>query len=417
LKSFYARMNDHSENLAQILGREVGKPIKLARLEVQRALSTIEWTMIEAPEVFSKKGLPTSSRSTWQGLEGWSVYEGRGPLLAITPFNFPVNLAIHKIAPAIAAGCPVILKPSPRAALTALLIADHMHAAGLPAGMLSVIQCEDALVRFLCDDSRVAQVSFTGSAHVGWELARGLTKPIELELGGTAPAFVSAHSNVESAARKLLTGAFSYAGQVCISVQNLAVESKAYGDFRAALGAETAKFPWGHPSHEDVLSSSVINSEAARRLLVARDSLLASGGRVAFEAAEPKGMTPTDLAANAAFVRPTVFEFTPRSHALYTQEAFGPFLNLEQEEDLDDWISRVNAYPGRLQACVFTDRLDEAYKAASKLRYGGVIINESAALRIDPMPYGGRGLSGRGREGPRHAMESYCELKSVILRP
>jgi len=409
------RMSAQFDALVHSLIHEGAKPLSLARSEVKRSIDTLEWTLIEAPQIFSSVGLPTQSRSDWRTLRAWTERRPRGPLLAITPFNFPLNLVMHKLIPAIAAGCPVILKPSPKAALIGLTIADFCQAAGLPAGMLSVIQCDDAFTERLIKDPRISQISFTGSAPVGWKLAALSTKPISLELGGNAPAYVDESANLEVAAKRLLAGAFAYAGQVCISVQNIYLHPKIEHEFKKIIIPLCEKFPWGDAQNESVLSSAVIDQAAALRLHDLKKSALAAGAHISSEAAKAQGQGATVFESIGNYLAPTLFEKVPKNHPLKSQEIFGPFATLETVSSLSEWINEVNAQPSRLQASVFTQNLGRAFEASSLLNFGGVLINESSAFRLEPMPYGGSGESGVGREGPRFAMEAYTELKSVIL--
>lgn len=405
------KLNDNLDFLARLMTEEVGKPIRQARAEVQRGLSTLEWTSMEAPRFFAAEGLPTASRAPWRGLEGFTLREPRGPLLAITPFNFPVNLVLHKLAPALAAGCPVLLKPSPKAAACALAIADMCHAAELPAGMLSVLNCDDETTRRLAQDPRVAQISFTGSARVGWEIARGLTKPCFLEMGGNAPVFVDASADLDAAADKLIEGAFAYAGQVCISSQNVHAHAAVSEAFAVKLAERLARAKWGNPLREDTLAGPVIDEAAAARLLKAREEALRGGARLLAEASPAEG-----AGTGGTWVRPALFAQTPHEAALRREEIFGPYLNVDATPNFDAWLARVNQEPARFQCAVFTKDLGLTYRAAHELRFGAVLVNEPTSLRVEPMPFGGRGISGNSREGPRFALESFTEPKSVVIR-
>jgi glyceraldehyde-3-phosphate dehydrogenase (NADP+) len=413
LERLKTKISNDSERLALTLAHEIGKPLSLARTEIARAVATVEWTIREAPEVLGARALPTNFNATSKGLEAWSLREPRGPMLAIAPFNFPFNLALHKVVPAIAAGCPVILKPSPKAALTGLAIADLCHTAELPAGMLSVLNCDDALTRRLAGDTRMRQISFTGSTKVGWSLAKeNSDKPVHLELGGTAPCFVDASADLENAAKKLVQGSFAFAGQVCISTQNISVHEKAWPAFREIFAREVRALAWGLPTEETLLAGSVIDAAAADRLRRLRESALAAGAKVLAEAGEPKGARE-----GGVYVRPAAFENVPPGHALCVQETFGPFVSVKPVENLDRFVAESNAYSHRFQASVFTADLKAGLEATRRLDYGAVLVNEPTTFRLEPMPFGGRGLTGTGREGPRYAMEAFSDLKSVAIRP
>lgn len=415
LKKFRDRLANQSEAFIHNLVHEVGKPLALARAEHSRALRTLDWTILEAAQFFRTEGLPPAYFAELDGAWAYADRVPRGPLLAIAPFNFPLNLSLHKIAPALAVGCPVIFKPSAKATLMGLSIADAAHAAGLPPGMLSMLPATDALTLDMCRDPRIAQISFTGSQKVGWDLAAQVTKPICLELGGHAPVFVDESANLDTAADAVLKGAFSYAGQVCISVQNVFVHPKVFPRFREKLVAGLQQFPWGQAQDPEVLSSVVINNAAAERLQQAEEALVRGGARAlsagtgSLRAAGTETYGPRLLA-------PKFFEDVAKDSPLLHEEIFAPWASLGTLENLDAFIDKTNAFTSRLQAAVFTQDLSAAQRAAQGLQFGGVLVNESPAYRMEPMPYGGHGRAGLGREGPRFAMESFCELRSVIIR-
>ncbi len=415
LKNFHARLQNNSESFVHHLIFEVGKPVDLARVEVARALRTLEWTQIEAHEIFKSQGLPM--KSFGENQESWGFFERvpRGPLLAITPFNFPLNLVLHKIAPALAAGCPVILKPSNKALLTALAIADAAHASHLPPGLLSVLPCSDALTHELCHDPRIKQVSFTGSQKVGWELARGLTKPIFLELGGQAPVFVDEGTDLKRAVGKILTGAFAYAGQVCISIQNIYVHKKISEAFDKELNTGLEEFPWGDAELSGVQSSVVIDEAAALRLQNLESHFLQEGGQALKVTSQAQGFGSRENFGRR-MIRPQLFKNLPAQSQIFSEEIFAPWASLEVIADLEEFIDRANANQARLQAALFTSSLSRAQFAANRLHYGGVLINESPSYRLEPMPYGGVGKAGSGREGPYFAMKSFTEEKTILVR-
>lgn len=425
LKRFRQRLNENSEALVHNLCFEVGKPLSLARTEVKRALLTIDWTLIEAPRFFAGERLPTESHADWQAFEGWVRREARGPLLAITPFNFPINLALHKIAPAIAAGVPLIQKPSPKAALNALALGDFLHASGLPAGMLSIVQCRDELTHKICRDPRIAQISFTGSARVGPQIAAdSRDKPCTLELGGSAPVYVDESADLDIAAKKIVEASFAYAGQSCISAQNIFAHPAISAPFAMRLVDECARFGWGDPRSDKVLAGPVIDAGAAQRLGELRTTVLAQGGTVLSEASplelneEVVEISPKVSArvSMSHFVRPTIFTGLDPRNPLTQQEYFGPFANFFANTSLDSFTAIANEYPARLQAAIFSREHASALKSARELRYGGVLVNESPSFRMDPMPYGGQGLAGTGREGPAAVLEFLCEPKVILMR-
>lgn len=412
LARFGRKLEDNLDFLTETLSREVGKPKKLARAEIRRGIDTIAWTLREAPRLLAPEGLPAAASARSASMQAWTQREPRGPLVAVTPFNYPVNLVLHKLVPAWATGCPVILKPSPKAALTALAIADTAHAADLPAGMLSVLNASPACTQRLLRDPRVAQVSFTGSAAVGWSLAKELKVPCFLEMGGNAPVYVDETADLAAAAQACVAGALSYAGQVCISVQNVWVHPAALPKFREALIAATQKLPWGTPLSENADAACVIDEAAAKRLNEGRARILARGAKLVAEASWEGGGDPPA----GPYVRPAAFENVPADDILVTEEAFGPFLNLFSEADFDRWIEDRNAGRFRFQAAVFTRDLSRAFRAANRLRFGAVLVNEATNFRMEPMPFGGNGESGNTREGPRYAIEAFTELKSIVMK-
>ncbi len=412
LEKLRERIAAQEDYLTQLLTLEIGKPIQLSRLEVRRAAETLSWTLLEATRLSAPEGLPTGSSSRAAHFEGFTHRRGRGPLLAITPFNYPVNLALHKLAPAWALGCPVILKPSPKSVASSLVLADLCHAAGLPAGMLSVLPTDNELTETLIQDPRIKQISFTGSASVGWQLARGQTKPFFLELGGANPAFVDDGADLQAAATALVTGAVAYAGQICISVQNIFTTPAQLPALQSAIGDALKKITVGSPHQESTLVGPVIDEAAATRLEALAQSALQAGARCLFE----RPITEDPLKHRKTFVSPRIFGSVPETHPLMTDEAFGPFATLSTIPSLKDFIRWANQRPGRFQVSLFTPHLNSAMLAGQKLKYGAILINEATNFRFEPMPFGGCGLSGNSREGPRYALEAFSELSTVLRK-
>jgi len=411
LRRLRVRLEEQGEAMARNISFEVAKPIRLARTEVRRALATLDWTLIEAERELPPETIPTAGRPDSADFFAFSQREPKGPVLAISPFNFPLNLIMHKLAPALAAGCPLILKPSPKGALVALHLTDLCHACELPAGMLSTLVCDDDVTMKLATDSRVPVVSFTGSAGVGEKLLRAaVSKDVVLECGGAAPVFINADADLERAADACVLGAFTYSGQVCISIQNIFIAEPVRAPFERLLKARTETFAYGPINDEKTLASQVIDVAAGERLRAARAAVLKAGGRVV---AETPAYAP-DLGPDS--VAPALFTGLSPTDALVREELFGPYAFLFSVADLDEFTQLANAFPARLQTSVFTRDLGQAFEATRRLHYGGVLINESPMLRLEPMPYGGEGSAGRGREGPRYAMESYTAPKSVIIR-
>lgn len=439
LKRFQSKLLDQQANLARLMTQETGKPYTLCLSELARAHDTLSNTL-ECGENFFSSHFVTSPKG-FESSKASYTREARGVLLAITPFNYPINLLMHKVAPAIAAGCPIILKPSPKSQLSTLTLIDFMHACELPPGMLNMIQIENEEVKRVFEDPRIAQLSFTGSSPVGWGLVSNTTKPYTLELGGNAPVYVDRSANLETAAKKIVAGAFNHCGQICISVQNITIDAAIEKPFKELLKAETEKFPFGNPFDPRTLAGPTVDEGAHVRLSHLRQDLLAKGARSLaqsknlIESAE-SFMSPVEAkvsfnagaanvslsagatgAASPLLLVPELFENIPLNHAIYHTEIFGPYASVDTVAHFEEWLERVNRNSHRLQAGVFSK--DEALiaRACSELDYGGVLINESPAVRFDPLPYGGRGLAGRGREGAQFAMEEYTELKAIIQSP
>jgi acyl-CoA reductase-like NAD-dependent aldehyde dehydrogenase len=330
-----------------------------------------------------------------------------GVVGAITPFNFPLNLVAHKLAPALAAGCPVVLKPASQTPLSALALARLQVDAGLPAGWLNVLtgpasEIGDALV----EDDRVALLSFTGSGPVGWGLrARAPRKRVLLELGGSAPAIVEADADLAAAAERIAWGAFGYSGQSCVSVQRVYVAEAAMNDFLAELLPRSEELVTGDPADEATDVGPLIDAGARERVLSWIDEARAGGASL---------LTGGDVAADGV-LRPTVVSGVRPEMRLHCDEAFGPICSVAPYERLDDALALANDTPFGLQAGIFTARIDVAMQAARNLEFGGVIVNDVPTFRTDQMPYGGVKASGTGKEGPGYAIREMTEERLVVL--
>jgi acyl-CoA reductase-like NAD-dependent aldehyde dehydrogenase len=413
LKRLKLRLEDQKENLAQLMMHEVAKPISLCRSEVDRAIETLHWTLAECESMLRERPLPFEGRPGWQGTTGYSVREPRGPLLALSPFNFPLNLAMHKLAPAIASGCPVVLKPSPKAALITLCLVDYCHAEGLPPGMLNFFSCRDNDVASLIRDPRIAHVSFTGSESVGWKLRELSSKPFTLELGGAAPVFVGADANFEKAARSLALSSLSYAGQACISTQSIHVEASAWEPFREIFARHFSSIEWGLPSLDEVVCGPVIEEAARQRLESLKIRLNNAGAKIHETTRAP--LQPERV--EKLLMRPAFVTDLPANDAFYREECFGPLVALRKTPSLEEFVRVANELPSRLQVALWgRDNSPALARAARELDYGGIVINESPSLRFDAMPYGGRGCAGLGSEGPRYALEAFSQWKSVLVK-
>ena len=402
LRRIAGLVRDRSEELALLLCREVGKPISLARGEVARMAVTFDL----AADLLATWGLEARPADLDPRGEGARILVDRVPrgvVLGIVPYNWPFNLAAHKLAPALATGNTVVLKASPLAALCAMELGRLIHEAGCPPGAVNVWNGETAAADRVLDDPRIAMLSFTGSERVGWELKKRLwDRPVTLELGGDARAIVMPDADLGRAARLIALGGYGYAGQVCISVQHVLAHESVYESFRERLARETTACPTGDPEDEATVCGPLISLEAAeraRRMVAESGATVVAGG-----------------GGEGAVVRPTLVEKVPERCALATEEAFAPVLTLAPFSTLEEAAARVNASRFGIHAGVFTRDLAVAERAFRLLDVGGVVINDSPSLRFDAMPYGGVRRSGFGREGVAEAMAEMTTPKTMVVR-
>ena len=329
-----------------------------------------------------------------------------GPCAFISPFNFPLNLAAHKIAPAIAAGCPFVLKPASRTPVGALLIAEVLAETELPRGAFSILPCRRDDADLLTTDDRLKLLSFTGSPDVGWQLkANAGKKRVVLELGGNAACIVDKDADLDDAVDRLITGAFYQSGQSCISVQRIIAHESIYAHLRDALVAKTKALKMGDPKKEETFIGPVISENEGRRLKTWIDRAVEAGGK-----------RLCGGGCNGAMVEATLLENVPPDQPLCSQEAFGPVAVLSRFQHFEDAIRQVNDSLFGLQAGVFTNDLNQAMRAWDELIVGGVVINDVPSWRVDNMPYGGVKDSGLGREGIRYAIQDMTEQRLLVIR-
>jgi acyl-CoA reductase-like NAD-dependent aldehyde dehydrogenase len=404
LREISSAIEANGEEFAQLMALEAGKPIRTARAEVDRAVFTFAIAAEEATRI-AGEWLPFDSRASTARRAGIVRRFPLGPILAITPFNFPLNLVAHKVAPAIAAGSSVVLKPAPQTPLCALRLAEIAANAGLPAGALNVVPLGNQDAERLVADDRLKLLSFTGSAAVGWALkAKAGKKKVVLELGGNAAVIVHSDADAEDAARKCVLGGFSYAGQSCISVQRIFVHRAVEQRFTASLVRGAQGLKTGNPLDETTDLGPMISEDAARR---AADSIeeAVAGGATILCGGKREG----------SVLQPTVLTHTNREMKVNCQELFAPVVVVDPYDDFDDAIRRVNDSPYGLQAGVFTGQTQLLFRAFERLEVGGVISNDMSSFRIDSMPYGGVKESGLGREGLRYAIEDMTEPRLLVL--
>ncbi|HEY2074469.1 MAG TPA: aldehyde dehydrogenase family protein [Gaiellaceae bacterium] len=390
------------EEVARTICEEAGKPIKTARVEASRAMSTYTFAAVEARKLVGEM-IPMDAAQAGEGKLAFTLRRPIGVVGAISPFNFPCNLVAHKIAPALAAGCPVVLKPASATPLSALLLAELEHEAGLPEGWLTVLVGPAAEIGdVLVEDERVRLITFTGSSEVGWKLQeRAPRKRVKLELGNSTPVIVAADSDPEAAAAKLAANAFSFAGQSCISVQRIYVERPVYDAFVAAFVPKVEALKVGDPADDDTDVGPVIDADARERILAwiaEADGEVLTGG-------EQDGL-----------IKPTVIANVSDDSKVSCQEVFGPVCIVNAIGSVDEGIERANGTRYGLQAGIFTTSLDTALRAAERLDFGGVIVNEAPTFRSDQMPYGGVKDSGNTREGPAYAVREMTEEHLVVVQ-
>lgn len=399
-------LQSHHEDFARSIATECAKPIKAARGETDRAISTFAFASEEARR-FGGETVPVDAQAIGRGRLGWTERIPRGPVFGITPFNFPLNLVAHKVAPALASRNVIIVKPSPRTPLTALLLGEAFLHCGLPAGALQIVPMEIAEIDLLLTDERVAVISFTGSADVGWRLReRAARKAVTLELGGNAPVIVDRTADIPYSVERSAIAAFSYAGQVCISAQRLLIHQDIADEWTSRFVARAMALRTGDPLDEETELSVMIDEAAARRAESWINEAVDAGARVLCGGTREGSL----LAA-------TVLTDVHSEMRVCSEEVFAPIATIQRFDDFADALIEANNTRYGLQAGVFTRDMDHAFRAANTLEFGGVMINDGPAFRVDNMPYGGVKLSGTGREGVRYAMEEMTEPRMIVLDP
>jgi acyl-CoA reductase-like NAD-dependent aldehyde dehydrogenase len=399
------RFTERAEELALALCIEAGKPIKDSRGEVSRLIDTFRIAAEESVRMHGEvQELEISVRA--RGYRGMWKRVPIGPCSFISPFNFPLNLAAHKVAPAIAVGCPFVLKPASRTPIGALIIGETLAETDLPKGAFSILPCSRDGADLFTTDERLKLLSFTGSPAVGWKLkANAGKKKVILELGGNAAVIVDEDADLADAVERIIFGAFYQSGQSCIGVQRIVIHEKLYPEFRQRLIEATSKLRSGDPKDENTFIGPMISEGEAERLetwiteAVSAGATLLCGGK-----------------RDGAMLEATLLEGVPREQKLCAEEAFGPVAVLSSFSDFDAALAEVNDSKFGLQAGIFTRDLYKAQQAWDTLEVGGVIIGDVPSWRVDNMPYGGVKDSGLGREGIRFAMEDMTEIRNLVIR-
>jgi len=403
LRQISDTINERREDLANVLVRESGKPIRYALGEVDRASQTF---LIAAEE---SKRLPGGYISIdWtpkgEGKEGWIKYFPVGMVAGISPFNFPLNLAVHKIAPAIASGNTIILKPARSTPLSVLELAKIIDKTSLPKGALSILPMDRKAGNQLVTDERFKLLSFTGSPAVGWKMKQGAgKKKVLLELGGNAGVIISASANIDLAVKKCLVGSFAYSGQVCIHVQRIFVHDCVFEEFKLKFLRKVKGLKTGDPLNQETEISVMIDEENAERV----DDWVK-------EAVENGAEILCGGARKESFFEPTVLTSTRPEMKVCSFEIFGPVITLEKFKSFNEAVNAVNNSKYGLQAGVFTNALNEMDMAFNNIETGGVILNDVPTFRVDHMPYGGVKNSGLGREGVKYSMFEMMEPRLLV---
>ena len=399
-------IGERMEEIARAISLESGKTIRDARTEVARSMNTFTVAAEEAKR-FGGELIPLDLLPATKGRWGLTRRFPIGPILAISPFNFPLNLVAHKVAPAIAVGNPFIIKPSSATPVTALKLAEIIVKAGWCPEAVSVTPCKGAVTESILDDPRLKKLSFTGSPEVGWRLKSLCGKmKITLELGGNAAAIIDDPDSIDYAVNRCVLGAFSNAGQICISIQRIIIRQDLYDRFTSAFVEKASALKMGDQLEDETDLGPMIDLHSAEKAEIWVNQALDNGAKRLLGGERKGTMFP-----------PTILTEVPRSQPVYCNEIFAPVVILSQYADFDDALAEVNDSKYGLQAGVFTSDLKKAWQAFETLEVGGVMIGDIPTFRIDHMPYGGVKESGFGREGLRYAMEEMTEMRLLTINP
>jgi acyl-CoA reductase-like NAD-dependent aldehyde dehydrogenase len=400
-----ALLKKRHDEVAQTICAEAGKPMKAARVEAERAVSTYTMAAVEARRLAGEV-VPMDASAAGVGKVAYTMRVPIGIVGAITPFNFPLNLVAHKVAPALAAGCAVVLKPAGQTPLSALLLGELETEAGLPPGWLNVLVGPSAEIGdVIVEDERVKLITFTGSSGVGWKIRkRAVKKRVNLELGNATPVVVEADADIDEAATKLAANAFSFAGQSCISVQRIYVKRDAYDDFVARFVPKVQALKVGDPGEEDTDVGPVIDDDARERIVSWIEEAKSAGATLLTGGEVVDGL-----------LQPAVLADVTPDMKVSCQEVFGPLCTVSPYDSSEEAFELANATEYGLQAGIFTANLRTALAAAAALEFGGVTVNEAPTFRADQMPYGGVKESGNTKEGPHYAVREMTEERLVVL--
>ncbi len=393
------------EEFAKTLSEEAGKPITDARREIDRGIQTFRLAAEESTRIVGE----TIPMDLTPGAEAYTASVRRfplGPVLGITPFNFPLNLVAHKVAPCLAVGNPIVLKPAPQTPLTALLLGEVFLTTDLPASALTIIPCSNDLAERMVVHPVFQALSFTGSVGVGWMLkSKAGPKRVLLELGGNAGVIVEPDADLETAVARCVAGGYGYSGQTCISVQRIYVHQSQYDQFLQSFVQHVRNLSTGDPTLASTIVGPLINEQTAIRVetwvqeAVSHGALIQTGG-----------------SRNGSIIEPAVLTNVSSTMKVCCEEIFGPVVTISPYSNFEDALELINDSPFGLQAGIFTSNIDVMYRAYAKLEVGAVLINEIPTFRADHMPYGGVKHSGLGREGVRYAIQEFTEPKLLIVK-
>jgi glyceraldehyde-3-phosphate dehydrogenase (NADP+) len=408
LRNMVEGLEDAKTEIIDALILEGGKPRMFAEQEFERTIALFTWAAEEAKR-FTGECIPMDGMKRGLHYEGYTRREPIGPVLGICPFNFPLNLVSHKVAPALATGNPCLIKPSLKTPITALIMARIAAAAGAPPGSLNVLPMHHPETALLLEDDRISMLSFTGSAQVGWKLkARSGKKRVSLELGGNSGTIVDASADLAWAAKRCALGGFAQAGQSCIAVQRIYAHTRIHDRFLEELKQATQGMKAGDPRQKDTLVGPVIDSHATERILSWINEAVTQGARLVC------GGKCLNLGAGN-IIEPTILADVKEDMRVCSHEIFGPVVTVARFDHLEEAITKINHSRFGLQAAIFSQNLNRVQQAIRELEVGGVVINDFPTYRVDHMPYGGTKESGLGREGVRSAMLEMTEEKMVVI--
>lgn len=406
LRAIAAGIEKRKEEFVRSIAEESAKPLRYARGEVERGISTFAWAAGEA-ERFAGEVVPVDTQPPGRGKTAWTIRVPLGVVYGITPFNFPLNLVAHKVAPALAAGNSIIIKPSEKTPLTSLLLGEVFMGSDLPPSALQIVPMDVRHMDTILGDDRIAMISFTGSAAVGWDLkSRVGRRPIILELGGNAPVIIDESAELENSVSRCVTGAFAYSGQVCISVQRIYVHERRFDEWTDSFVKRAGSLKKGDPLLEDTELSVMIDENAASRAESWVNEAVSNGARLL-----------SGLSRDKAMLQPAILTGTDPEMRVVSEEVFAPVVVIEKFGEFGEAVDLANRSKYGLQAGVFTRDLAHARYAAENLEFGGVMINDTPIFRVDNMPYGGVKEAGFGREGVRYAMEEMSEVRLIVSNP